>query len=151
MTANGHENENLPTKSQFLFYTTEDGKKRIEVRLEKGSVWLTQKVMADLFQVGVNTINHHIKGVYSDDELLPEATIRKYRIVQNEGKRQITRNVDFYNLEMIIAEMAKQVAHAGYEKFSENRRFVEADQADDELKQTIRRLTEGKRGDQQNG
>jgi hypothetical protein len=55
------------------------------VRMADGSAWLTQRLMADLFQVGVNTINHHIKGVCADRELAPEATIRKYRIVQSEG------------------------------------------------------------------
>jgi len=54
-------------------------------------------------QEGVNTINHHIKGVYADNEQTPEATIRRYRIVQTEGKRQVTRLVDFYNLEMILS------------------------------------------------
>ena len=74
-------------QSRFLLYTTEDSAQRIEVRLEKGSVWLSQKLMAELFQVGVNTINHHVKGIYADGELSPEATIRRYRIVQPEGNR----------------------------------------------------------------
>src|SRR4030043_1995481 len=73
-----------PDKSRFLLYTTEDGGQRIEVRLETGSVWLSQKLMGDLFQVGVNTINHHVKGIYADGELSPGATIRRYRIVQKE-------------------------------------------------------------------
>ena len=85
-----------PDKSRFLLYTTEDGGQRIEVRLETGSVWLSQKLMGDLFQVGVNTINHHVKGIYADGELSPGATIRRYRIVQIEGNRHINRMVDFY-------------------------------------------------------
>lgn len=109
-----HESEEaLPAKSQFLLYSTEDGGQRIEVRMESGSVWLSQKLMAELFQVGVNTINHHIKGIYADNEQTPEATIRKYRIVQTEGKRQVTRLVDFYNLEMILAVGYRVRSHRG--------------------------------------
>ena len=73
------------------------------VLLDGDTVWLTQKHLAELYQVGVNTINHHIKGIYGSDELFPEATIRKYRIVQTEGRRRVERLVDHYNLEMIIA------------------------------------------------
>ncbi len=105
--------EALPAKSQFLLYSTEDGGQRIEVRMESGSVWLSQKLMAELFQVGVNTINHHIKGIYADNEQTPEATIRKYRIVQTEGKRQVTRLVDFYNLEMILTVGYRVRSHRG--------------------------------------
>lgn len=102
-----------PDKSRFLLYTTEDGGQRIEVRLETGSVWLSQKLMGDLFQVGVNTINHHVKGIYADGELSPEATIRRYRIVQTEGNRHVNRMVDFYNLEMIIAVGYRVRSHRG--------------------------------------
>ena len=106
-------NNNAPNKSRFLLYTTEDGNKRIEVRLENETVWLSQKLMAELFQVGVNTINHHIKRIYNDGELLPEATIRRYRIVQNEGTRHVTRMVDYYKLEIIIAVGYRVRSHRG--------------------------------------
>jgi hypothetical protein len=96
-------NENLLSQGQLLFYQTEDGRQRIEVRLQDGSVWLTQKLLAELFSVGVNTINYHIKEIYKDGELQLGATIRKYRIVQKEGSRQIIREVDFYDLNMILA------------------------------------------------
>jgi len=78
---------NFPEKndSQILIYQTEGGKTKIEVRLENETVWLTQKLMAELFQVGVNTVNYHIKEIYSEGELMPEATIRKFRIVQKDG------------------------------------------------------------------
>lgn len=89
--------------SQIVIYQTEDGKTRLEVRLEQETVWLTQKMMAELFQVSVPTINEHIKNVYKEAELLPEATIRKFRIVQKEGQRTIGRMLDFYNLDMIIS------------------------------------------------
>ncbi len=92
-----------PPGGEIILYATEDGGQRIEVRLENETVWLTQKLMAELFQVGVNTVNYHIKEIYDDGELTPEATIRKYRIVQTEGTRPIARQVDHYSLDMIIA------------------------------------------------
>jgi hypothetical protein len=93
----------VKNNSQILFYQTEGGKTKIEVRLENETVWLTQKLLVELFQVGVNTVNYHIKEIYSEGELMPEATIRKFRIVQKEGKREVSRTVDFYNLDMIIS------------------------------------------------
>lgn len=102
-----------PTESRILFYQTEDGRQRIEARLEGETVWLSQKLMADLFQVGVNTINYHVKAIYKERELLPGATIRNYRIVQDEGSRKVSRQVDFYNLEMIIAVGYRVRSHRG--------------------------------------
>jgi hypothetical protein len=90
-------------KGQFLVYEAEDGKVKIDVRLENETVWLTQKLMAALFQVTVPTINEHIKNVFDERELIQDATIRKFRIVQKEGQRNITRMVDYYNLDMIIS------------------------------------------------
>ncbi|MBD3386417.1 hydroxyacid dehydrogenase [candidate division KSB1 bacterium] len=89
--------------SQIIIYQTESGKTKIEVRLQDETVWLTQKLMAELFQVGVNTINYHIKEIYEEGELSPDPTIRKFRIVQKEGQRDVVRLVDFYNLDMIIS------------------------------------------------
>ena len=100
-------------QSEILFYQTENGQGRIEVRLQDGSVWLSQKLLAELFGIGVNTINYHIKGIYKEKELLPEATPRKYRIVQTEGERQILREVDFYNLDMILAVGFRVRSHRG--------------------------------------
>ena len=88
---------------QFLVYEAEDGKIKIDVRLENETVWLTQRLMAELFQKDIRTINEHIQNVYEERELEPEATIRKYRIVQKEGSRDVARMVDFYNLDMIIS------------------------------------------------
>jgi len=96
-------NEWGQNSSQFLIYQTEDGKTRLDVRLEDETVWLTQKLMAELFQKDVRTISEHIKNVYLEKELTSETTIRKFRIVQKEGKREVTRSVDFYNLDMIIS------------------------------------------------
>ncbi|OGW20503.1 MAG: hypothetical protein A2Z82_05970 [Nitrospirae bacterium GWA2_46_11] len=93
----------VPAESSFLFYTTEDGKTRIQVKMLDETVWLTQKLMAELFQISIPTINVHIKNIYKEGELLSEATIRKFLIVQNEGAREVSREVDFYNLDMIIS------------------------------------------------
>src|SRR3990172_5556538 len=91
-----------PAESSFLLYTTEDGKTRIQVKLQDETVWLTQKLMSELFQVTVPTVNEHINTIYKDGELNLESTIRKFRIVQLEGGRDVSREVDFYNLDMII-------------------------------------------------
>jgi len=88
---------------QFLVYQAEDGRIKIDVRLADETVWLTQRLLAELFQKDVRTINEHIRNVYAEGELLPESTIRKFRIVQPEGARQVAREVDFYNLDMIIS------------------------------------------------
>ena len=68
--------------SEILIYQTEDGRTRIDVRLEDETVWLSQKLMAEFFQKDVRTINEHIKNIYSEGKLEPKATIRKFRIVQ---------------------------------------------------------------------
>lgn len=91
------------SKGQFLIYQAENGKLKLDVRLEDETVWLSQKLMAELFQKDVRTVNEHVQNVYEEGELEPEATIRKFRIVQNEGQRQVSRLVDFYNLDMIIS------------------------------------------------
>lgn len=90
-------------KGQFLVYQAEDGKLKLDVRFEDESVWLSQKLMAELFQKDVRTISEHIQNIYDEGELVPEATIRKFRTVQMEGKREVARIVDFYNLDMIIS------------------------------------------------
>ncbi len=95
--------EHVPTKSELILYQTEDGKTRIEVRLRDETVWLSQKLMAELFQKDVRTINEHIANIYEDGELTPEATVRKFRTVQSEGGRTVGRDVDHYNLDVIIS------------------------------------------------
>ena len=97
----------------ILFYQTEDVRYRIQVRLQDGTVWLNQRLLAELYQVAVPTINIHISTIFSDHELVPEATIRKYLIVQTEGSRQIERQVDFYNLDMILAIGYRVRSHRG--------------------------------------
>jgi hypothetical protein len=108
---------NLPeksaTSSQILLYQMEDGHSRIEVRLENETVWLSQKLLAELFQKDVRTINKNTKNIYAEGELEPEATIRKFRIVQTEGQRQFSRSIDFYNLDIIIAVGYQIRSHRG--------------------------------------
>lgn len=90
-------------QSSIILYQTEDGQTRIQCRFEDNTLWLTQKLIADLFQIGVNTVNHHLKEIYGEGELLPEATIRSYRIVQAEGSRQVARDIEHYSLPAILA------------------------------------------------
>jgi hypothetical protein len=89
--------------AEFLIFTAQAGEKGIEVRLEDETVWLTQKLMAALFKVSVPTINEHLANLYKHREIEATATLRKFRIVQTEGSRQVGRDVDFYNLDAIIA------------------------------------------------
>ena len=102
-----------PSDGGFLFYQTEDGKTRIEVRLEHETVWMTQKLMAELFQKDIRTINEHLRNIFDENELRPDATIRNFRIVQKEWKREVVRQVDFYNLEAIIAVGYRVRSHRG--------------------------------------
>ena len=100
--------KHLPIHSsaaEYLTFVASTGESdaSYEMRYEDENIWLTQKMMAALYDVGLPTINEHIKKIYSDGELTGEATIRKFRIVQNEGGRQVTRSVNHYNLQMIIA------------------------------------------------
>src|SRR5437868_2897433 len=85
-------------QGEFLLYQTVDGRTRIQVRFAEETVWLSQRLLAELFQKGVPTINEHIQNVYEEGELDRESTIRKFRIVQIEGSREVEREVDFYNL-----------------------------------------------------
>ncbi len=89
--------------AEFLVFTNQAGENTIEVRIEDETVWLSQKLIAVLFEVEVNTINYHIKEILKSHEQSAEATIRNFRIVQIEGKRQVERDVEFYNLDIIIS------------------------------------------------
>src|SRR3989339_288872 len=90
-------------KSQIIIYKTEDGQTKIDVRFDGNTVWLTQKLLADLFRVTIPTINEHIKNIYKEGELQESSTIRKFLIVQKEGDREIKREIEFYNLDLIIS------------------------------------------------
>lgn len=91
--------------AEYLTYIASTGNtdESIEIRYEDENIRLTQKMMAVLYDVEAHTINYHIKKILEDNELNENSTIRKFRIVQNEGERQITRNTNHYNLQMIIA------------------------------------------------
>ena len=91
--------------AEYLTYVAAIGDKQdsIEMRYEDENIWLTQKMMATLYDVGLPTINEHIKKVFEDCELNEVSTIRKFRIVQSEGTRQVSREIAHYNLQMIIA------------------------------------------------
>ncbi len=91
--------------AEYLTYVASigDNADSMEMRYEDENIWLTQRMMAQLYDVSLPTINEHIKKIYGDGELNEEATIRKFRIVQTEGTRQVNREVIHYNLQMIIA------------------------------------------------
>jgi len=91
------------TNQQIAIYQTADGKVEIDVCLEQETVWLSQRQLSALFDKDVRTINEHIHNVFAEQELVVESTVRKFRIVQQEGKRKVNREVEHYNLDMIIS------------------------------------------------
>jgi hypothetical protein len=93
----------MKEESQIIIYQTQDGKTKLEVRLESETVWLTQKLMAELFQTTIPNINMHLKSIFEEGELEEGATIKDYLIVQQEGGRQVERVQKFYNLDAIIS------------------------------------------------
>ena len=92
-----------PAKGQFLVYQAENGELKLDVRLEDETVWLTQPLMADLFQTTQQNISQHVLNIYEEGELAPEATHKKYLSVRLEGKREVKRLLDYYNLDLIIS------------------------------------------------
>ena len=94
--------EQKPQKSELILYQTEDGKARISVRIEGETVCLSQKQLAELFQKDIRTIHEHIRNIFEERELEADLVIRKFRIVQNEGKRQVSRKVSAEELDLII-------------------------------------------------
>lgn len=97
---------NLPEKprsSEIILYQTEDGKTRIEVRMEGETVWLTQQLMAELFQTTKQNISLHIQNIFEEGELSTRSTVKKYLTVQREGQREVKRLLEYYNLDMIIS------------------------------------------------
>lgn len=99
--------------SGIILYQTEDGRTRVECRFEAESLWLTQALMAELYQIGVNTVNHHLSELYAEGELDAGATIRQYRIVRTEGSRQVTREIEHYSLPAILAVGYRVRSHRG--------------------------------------
>ena len=92
-----------PQSNDIIFYSSPKGDVRVEVFFQEETFWLSQKKMADLFGVDVRTINEHLGNIFKSNELTLASTIRKIRIVQKEGNRDVSREVDFYNLDVIIA------------------------------------------------
>jgi len=109
----GSLNDKASPTSELLLYQTEDGRTRIECRFEDESVWLTQALMAQLFDIGVGTVNHHLKEIYAEGELSAEATIRRHRIVRTEGNRTVSREIEHYSLEAILAVGFRVRSHRG--------------------------------------
>jgi len=95
--------DNLPAKGELLVYQTENGDIKLDVRLENEAVWLTQQMMAELFQTTQQNISLHARNIYKEGELSSELTHKKFLSVQKEGGRQVRRSLDFYNLDMIIS------------------------------------------------
>ncbi len=89
--------------AEFLIFTGQAGEQSIEARYEDETIWLSQRLMAELFAVDVRTISEHLKNIYETGEIQREATLRKFRRVQTEGDREVARSVDFYNLDAIIS------------------------------------------------
>ena len=90
-------------KSNIIIYTTEDGLSKIETTFDGDTVWLSIDQMAELFQRNKSTISRHIKNIYSEEELVQEATVAYFATVQNEGNRQVERSICYYNLDVIIS------------------------------------------------
>jgi hypothetical protein len=95
--------DNPEPDSDLILYLTEDGRTRLQVRLEGETVWLSLNQMADLFQRDKSVISRHIKNVFKEGELEAEATVAKSATVQTEGGKQVTREIEFYNLDVIIS------------------------------------------------
>ena len=95
--------DELVNTGKILIYQNEKGDTKIDVYFEEDTIWMTQKAMCELYQVAKSSVSEHISNIFKDGELEPEATVRKFRTVQTEGTRQVTRERDYYNLDMILA------------------------------------------------
>ncbi len=95
--------QNLTAKKNFLLYTAPDGEIRLEVFLQDETLWLTQGAIAELFDVTKSTISEHLKNIYYSNELDRPSTVRNFRTVQKEGQRSVNRDLEYYNLDAIIA------------------------------------------------
>ena len=91
------------SNSQIIIYKTQNGQTKLDVRLENETVWLTQKLMAELFQTTVANINIHLKNIFEEGELDQSSTIKDFLIVRKEGSREVNRTIEFYNLDAIIS------------------------------------------------
>ncbi|MBI5366623.1 MAG: virulence RhuM family protein [Planctomycetes bacterium] len=92
-----------PPTGEMVLYQTEDGRTRVECRFADQTMWLSQALIADLFQVSTPTVNEHLRNIYAEMEQSPQATIRNFRIVRREGTREVARDIEHYNLDAILA------------------------------------------------
>ena len=90
-------------KSQIIIYKTEDGRIKIDVRFENETVWLSQNALAELFQTTKNNISIHVKNIFEEGELTRNATVKEFLTVQKEGDREVSRDIEYYNLDLIIS------------------------------------------------
>src|SRR5450759_4334003 len=95
--------DSKPPVGEIILYQTADRQTRVECRFADETLWLTQALIAELFQKDVRTINEHLKNIYEESELDPAATIRQFRIVRREGSREVAREIEHYNLDAILA------------------------------------------------
>jgi hypothetical protein len=93
----------MKENSNIIIYSSEDGSTKLEVKLENETLWLNQKQLCELFGKSKSTISEHIKAIFEDEELDPNSTVRNYRTVQKEGDREVQRDIEHYNLDVIIA------------------------------------------------
>ena len=93
----------LPPSGEIVLYQTDDGRTRVECRFQDDTIWLSQALIAELFQKDVRTVNEHLQNIYEEAELDQAATIRKFRIVRREGKRDVAREIEHYSLDAILA------------------------------------------------
>ena len=112
-SANGEQPVDSNPKSQLILYQTEDGETQIQVVMQDETVWLTQKEMTELFQRDKSVISRHINNIFNEGELDREATVAKIATVQQEGVRTITREVEYYNLDVIISVGYRVKSHRG--------------------------------------
>ena len=147
-------------QGQLLVYAAEDGRIKIDVRLENETVWLTQQHMADLFQTTKQNISLHLKNIFADNELVREATVKEFLTVQSEGSRSVNRRVTMHmgdwvsklhgfltindrdiltHAGKISHDMAKDTAETEYEKFNQAR-IQQADAVDGEFEKAIKQL-----------
>lgn len=93
----------LANTGKILIYQNEKGDTKVDVYFTEDTIWMTQKTMCELYQVAKSSISEHIRNIFEDGELDEDATVRKFRTVQMEGNRQVARDLDYYNLDMILA------------------------------------------------
>jgi hypothetical protein len=139
-------NLKAPQPGEFLLYETEDGRTRVECRFAEDTLWLSQAMMAELFQTSSQNITLHLKALYAEGEIVPEATCKSYLQVRSEGARQVRRHVKFYNLDAFLTfnerdvldragrvskKQADAQAEGQYEQFAARRRkLLEAEGAE---------------------